>query len=122
MDQWNTVLHALESGQVVVDKNGRNVLSIAILNNAPLKVINKIIDTLPQFSIEADNQGNLPMHYAVSRQTPNKRIIAKLYSIYPDSLYVKNKQRRTPFNVIHDWSIVQYLERLDSSNQASGSH
>jgi ankyrin repeat protein len=118
MDQWNVVLHALESGQIVVDKNGQNVLSIAIINNAPLRVINKIIDIMPQFANQPDNQGNLPIHYAVSRQKPNKRIIERLYSIYPDSLNFKNKQNRTPFNVIPDWEIIQFLERQDSHRQA----
>ena len=118
MDQWNIVLEALESGKIVVDKNGKNLLSMAILNNAPVKVINKIIDIMPEYSINQDNQGNLPMHYAVSRDSPNKRIISKLYYIYPDSLLITNKQNRTPYNVIQDYSIVQFLERLDSNRNA----
>ena len=120
MDQWNAVLHALESGQIILDKNGKNVLSIAILNNAPVKIIDKIIDTVPQFAIQPDNQGNLPMHYAVSRDKPSKRVISKLYDMYPDALYIKNKQHMTPYNVIHDWRIIQFLERLDSHRQAGG--
>ena len=118
MDQWNIVLEALEAGKVVLDKNGKNLLSVAILNNAPVKVINKIIDSLPEFSFQQDNQGNLPMHYAVSRDSPNKRIISKLYSIYPDSLQIKNKQNRTPYNVIQDWAVASFIERLDSHSQA----
>jgi len=118
MDQWNVVLDALKSGQIVVDKNGQNVLSIAIINNAPLRVINKIIDIMPHFANQPDNQGNLPIHYAVSREQPNEKIISKLYSIYPESLYIKNKQNRTPFNVIPDWDTIQFLERQDSHRQA----
>ena len=118
MEQWNVILHALESGQIVVDKNGKNVLSIAIINNAPARVINKIIDTTPQFAFQADNQGNLPIHYAVSREKPSERIISKLYSIYPESLYIKNKQNRTPFNVIQNWNTMVFLERQDSHSQA----
>jgi hypothetical protein len=120
MDQWNIVLQALHSGQVVLDKNGKNILSIAILNNAPVKVIDKIIDTVPQFAIQPDNQGNLPIHYAVSRDKPSKRIISKLYDIYPDGIYIKNKQKRTPINVIQDWEIIQFIERLDSHREAGG--
>ena len=119
MDQWNIVLEALESGQTVIDKNGKNILSIAILNNAPVKVINKIIDIMPAFTNQPDNQGNLPMHYAVSRELPNKKIISKLYFIYPPCLLIKNKQERTPYNVIQDYLIVQFLERLDSHSGAS---
>jgi ankyrin repeat protein len=121
MDQWNTILRALQAGQIVADKNGENVLSIAIINNAPVRVINKIIDIQPEFSFQVDKQGNLPIHYAVSREPPNEKIISKLYSIYPDSLYIKNKQNRTPFNVIQNWNTVQFLERQDSHRQASSS-
>ena len=121
MDQWNAILRALKAGQIVVDKYGKNVLSIAIINNAPLRAINKIIDIQPEFAFQADNQGNLPIHYAVSRDPPNEEIIAKLYSIYPDSLYIKNKQNRTPFNVIQNWNTMVFLERQDSHRQAGGS-
>jgi len=121
MDQWNFILNALKNGQVIKDKDGRNVLTIAILNNAPLSVIDKLIDISPEFVIEANKEGSLPIHFALSRDKPNKRIISKLYNIFPNSLYIQNKKGLRPIDVINDVGTMQYIERLASNNTTSSS-
>jgi len=118
---WDQILNALESGKKIIDKDGRNVLSIAILNNAPLKVINKIIDISPEFLLQPNKEGSLPMHFALSRDHPNKRLINKMYYLFPDSLYISNKHGLMPIQVINDASIMQYIERLTSHGKAGSS-
>ena len=45
-----------------------------------------------------DNQGDLPLHYAMERE--NTRIITKLLRVYPESLSVRNKEGHTPLDLL----------------------
>lgn len=117
---WSTVMHFLSTGQwdkggrsrlpavplkeearqwsVTLDKSGkvtsrRLPIHAALLNRAPLNVVDKLIELYPNGASCADSQGNLPLHLAFQKEASSD-VITYLLDAYPEAVLVKNNAKR----------------------------
>jgi hypothetical protein len=100
--QWEYVYETLKNGINVETLPGQHLLNSAIINGAPEKTINIIIDSYPELTRIQDNYGNTSLHYALSREEPNLGVIRHLFDVYPEALHTRSFQQLSVLDVIPD--------------------
>jgi hypothetical protein len=122
-ESWEYAYNALMNGDHIADINGKNILNIAILNDAPEKLILKIIEVHPELARDKGEYGNLSLHYALSLNKLNEKVIRALFNVYPDALEIRNNDGYMPGQAILKRNIniidkVRILKKLRADKAA----
>lgn len=72
-------------------------IHIACEHDAPVAVLNVLVDAYPEGLVKTDKAGNLPIHYACSLQSPESAM--SLLKACPESVTAKNKKGQTPLHL-----------------------
>lgn len=124
--KWKSVLSwiAFHPDEVLtlVDREGHTSLHHACLFRAPLDVIEAMIFAASELASLGNDQGELPLHWAV-RLTLSLKVLAILLEAYPRSGFVKDNEGITPLSLLwdrHENSLVDAFriygrERVTSS-------
>jgi len=105
--QWLEIYELLKPGTALElqDAKGNiedNILNSAIYNNAPIHVINRIIDTQPELVFKQNSKNyNLPLHFAIASQDPDIKLIRRLFDAFPEAIFIQNLSGKHPFEVIN---------------------
>jgi len=91
-------------------------IHIACEHDAPISVLNILVQAYPEGLLKPDKDGNLPIHYACSLESPECAMY--LLEACPASVTVKNSKRQTLLHLAcsrYDMSVelIQELIRLD---------
>lgn len=70
----------------------------AILNEAPLGIIRRLVDLYPSSVSMTDQVGNVPLHLALLSNTPNN-VVIYLLAKYPKAANTKNRDGLKPIDV-----------------------
>ena len=128
-EKWELILKLAKQGQGVMDKFGRNIISMAIEQNfltqqelikfttylsrfdytdKNLVDFNKNIlmntnkDTkIDYIKLKDPETGNLPIHYVLLLNPSYETLIKKLISAYPESLHITNNARMSPLGILN---------------------
>jgi len=88
--QWSVSLDV--SGKVI----GRRLpIHAALMNSAPLHVVQRLVNLYPEGLKQADSQGNLPLHWAFRVVDNDPKVIDHIFQAYPEAVLVKNKPRKS---------------------------
>ena len=67
----------------------------AVEHNAPIRLINKLIELHPEGARSQDLNGNLPLHLSF-KHAASDSVISLLLKAFPEAVGVKNKEDRNP--------------------------
>ena len=73
-------------------------LHLAILRQAPVKVIHKLVEYFPESLTFPDHNGCLPLHLALESNAKDV-VVSFLLSQFPAALRVRDAKRRTPLDI-----------------------
>ncbi len=82
-------------------KNNRFLLHMARTNNYSKHLVTLLVRDFPQMCLKRDNHGKISLHYACKKsETPTFTFyVLTLLGVSLDSLYIEDRQGRTPRKV-----------------------
>lgn len=105
--QWLEIYEQLKPGTALELRDSRgniedNLLNSAIYNNAPIHVINRIMDVEPGLVFKQNGKNyNLPLHFAIASPDPDIKLIRRIFDAFPEAISIENINFKRPFDVIN---------------------
>ena len=114
---WDEAMKVLKKApsraRVRRPKDGKNVLQVAILNNAPEKVCLRILQVHPGAAKYKCKKKSLPIHDLCSQAQGSLLVLEELIKIFPGSLSSLDGGGDIPLHTAIKWNVpVQFIKLL----------
>jgi len=118
--KWTKARKLLQTPSAVMackyrDDHGINPLSKAVYNNAPIEIIQKLIELYPQAMLETDDRGNTPLHWACSIGIELETVHLLLdHELSSEAASIPDSQNYCPLHNMVELTCIIALERYQS--------
>lgn len=105
------------SSEIDVDEDGRTFLHLAYYYSTPTDVFQMVVDAYPSKTFSQDDQGNTPMHWAVSKN--KEEYVNALLQAAPSVISIEDLEGLTPVHLAFRYVSPKVILMLLRNNPSS---